>query len=559
MKMISSEKIRIQAFLVGLFSATLYLCIGLSSLLTNTLSNADPTRFGLAIALSLYSVTFYVATSKRKLVPEIVIAMSSFIFLITVPLFALAFLLSDANLAERVSVSLVLGLLLHYGVLRLSSKSGLIIGLLVTGLSLLVINSGHSGGLVRAGIFLIAANMAGFYISRGFHKRDFSEGQAREQIKKEWLRQRSARRAFDEALAENRRWFGTISHELNQPLAIASIEVKNMLQDFFNEKPNFYTLVSSAKKVQCNLSEISDVLDAIIGKAENSNDLVRLRLGWIKLMDAVLGAIEQIGVNRVEFPELLSQEIFPIDEVYVYSDPLLLKRVIRNFLENSIKYSSANGRGINLLLRRKGDRLSLVITNKMGVVSYSNFGKEDYDKIGLIRLGLGLGVGSRFTRLMNDSLPGHAIQFRQFGSKLAVSRVSFGPNFFSCRSSNIRSSGAIKVSVFSENNSLVGFVSREAAKNDVPINIYPISDLSEQLQIEIAAGASSLDSLFLVEICQGYLGARDFFGDDLYISMTDFGRFVFISDSDLDSTYQELGVIARFPVGVEGIFNRFAL
>jgi len=138
MKMISSEKIRIQAFLVGLFSATLYLCIGLSSLLTNTLSNADPTRFGLAIALSLYSVTFYVATSKRKLVPEIVIAMSSFIFLITVPLFALAFLLSDANLAERVSVSLVLGLLLHYGVLRLSSKSGLIIGLLVTGLSLLV-------------------------------------------------------------------------------------------------------------------------------------------------------------------------------------------------------------------------------------------------------------------------------------------------------------------------------------------------------------------------------------------------------------------------------------
>ena len=174
-------------------------------------------------------------------------------------------------------------------------------------------------------------------------------------------------------------------------------------------------------------------------------------------------------------------------------------------------------------------------------------------------LGLGLGVGSRFTRLMNDSLPGHAIQFRQFGSKLAVSRVSFGPNFFSCRSSNIRSSGAIKVSVFSENNSLVGFVSREAPKNDVPINIYPLSDLSEQLQIEIAAGASSLDSLFLVEICQGYLGARDFFGDDLYISMTDFGRFVFISDSDLDSTYQELGVIARFPVGVEGIFNRFAL
>lgn len=556
MRCIASEKVRFPAMLAGVFTGIIYVLLGLSSVLSGKFSDADLFRFFISLVLIFYSLGFYAITRRKECLSEVLIAFSSFCFLSTIPAFAFLFLVADAKLAERVSVSLVLGLFLHYGVLRLSSGLGLAVGLMVTIVSLVVVEIGRPEETARAAIFLFAANLGGFYISLNIFKRDRLDFDARNQIKKEWLRQRAVRKAFDDALAENRTWISTISHELYQPLAIANFEINTLLGGLSGAEPLITECKVSAKKIQINLNEIGDVLDAIVSKEEGGRGIVKLKLGWAPLSSVFEAAVEQIGVDSSEYPGLSLIDLPSFDELYLYTDILLLKRVVRNFLENAIKYTSENS-DLKLFVRCRGSRLFLILVNK--IASRQNlFGKSAAGGgSNSVRLGLGLRLGSRFTKVMNDSLPGHRISFRLSNSGFAVSRISFVNGYFSFATHRNVAGTQLRVSIFSENICLIDLLAREGAKFGLSVNTYSISDLREQVELEAVSGNTSLNSIFLVDVMQPFIDAGDYFGDELFEVMRGFGRFLFISESDLSLTYREIGVVKKFPSGIYGIFDEY--
>lgn len=170
--------------LAGLLAGALFFFIAFSSVNFGEVSMANKARFCLALSFIAYSSLFYLATRKKQVVSEIFVGLSSLLFLTTVPAFALVFLLEEDSLAERVTVSIVIGLFLHYSVLRLNCRLGALIGLVVSLFSLAVIQIGGSGGTVRAAIYIIATNMAGLYVCSSILRRDFLEGLAKSQIKK---------------------------------------------------------------------------------------------------------------------------------------------------------------------------------------------------------------------------------------------------------------------------------------------------------------------------------------------------------------------------------------
>ncbi len=231
------------------------------------------------------------------------------------------------------------------------------------------------------------------------------------------LERQEAAQARDRAEDANRaksRFLAAASHDLRQPLHALSL----------------YSAVLKLRATDPNIGEIAEQISkassALTALVDSLLDISKLDAGAIHPEVQAFDLrkfVERIGAD---FRPLAEQKglAFEVEtaDAEVLSDPLLLERVLRNLLDNAVKYTR-DGK-VRLLTRVSGDQLQLAIQDSgIGIApqerervfeEFYQIGNPERDRTK--GLGLGLAIVRRLARLLElqvevQSAPGRGTTF----------------------------------------------------------------------------------------------------------------------------------------------------
>lgn len=219
----------------------------------------------------------------------------------------------------------------------------------------------------------------------------------------------SARRQAEAANREKSRFLATASHDLRQPLQ-ALILFSEALKDAAKEP----TVERLAGQIESSVHALSGMFNALL-------DVSRLDAGVIEptwqhfciqsLFDRLY--VEFLPLAQVKGLEL----VMPIGpgtgctsekecNAMVYSDPLLLERILRNLLSNAIRYTDSGS--VSLCCQCQGSEILLEVADTgcgIGEESLPHIFEEYYQEDNPNRnRRLGLGLGLAIVRRMADLL-----------------------------------------------------------------------------------------------------------------------------------------------------------
>lgn len=225
---------------------------------------------------------------------------------------------------------------------------------------------------------------------------------------------RLAKEEAERANAAKSRFLATASHDLRQPL-------QSLL--LFLEALRPHVKDAAGKKM---LTHLGRGLDAMKDLLDSLLDISRLDAG------AVAPAFEDFSIQPLV--DQLAAAYVPVAAVKgltlrvspcggtVRSDPTLLGRMVRNLLENAVRYTEAGE--IALECRREGDALRLQIRDTGVGIPPDHLDRiwEEFHQVGNIErdrnqgLGLGLAIVQRLSVLLDhpvevDSTPGEGATF----------------------------------------------------------------------------------------------------------------------------------------------------
>ena len=257
--------------------------------------------------------------------------------------------------------------------------------------------------------------------------------------------QRRVRVACTRAETERRRanrFIASISHDLRQPLTTISLKVNSLLRDIDIDAP----------KLQAVLGQIKEQTIAIETMVNGSLDLSRLQAGELKVEIREV-ALPQLVKNIADSmrPEAAANNVSleaDCPPYLVRTDANLLNRILRNLLENAIRYTPAmtkDNRPGKVLLECRPDsdvmRIS-VVDNGIGIPrekfrkifeEYVQLSNPERDR----RKGLGLGLATvrGSVDLLRKHEPKHDLEYDSEvgqGSRFSVLVpivASIPPNF----------------------------------------------------------------------------------------------------------------------------------
>ena len=215
-------------------------------------------------------------------------------------------------------------------------------------------------------------------------------------------------RAKQEAEDGNRaksRFLAAASHDLRQPLMAANLFFESLVRRFPSSRHE-----PGVEYLRQSLAAMNELLDALL-------DLSRVDTGSIQidrqdfaleplLMDLTDAWSAMAGARGLDFRSVPAR-------VMVRSDPALIKRILRNLLDNAVKFTK-DGRILLGCRRRGGDIVVQVWDTGVGIPA-DKAGQifEEFYQIGnpgrdrRHGLGLGLSIVDRLARLL-----GHAVHMR---------------------------------------------------------------------------------------------------------------------------------------------------
>ncbi len=263
------------------------------------------------------------------------------------------------------------------------SQAALMIGLMIT--TLVVINLSYAINLGR--------------IFRGTIARDFEREQLLHELEEKKNKAENASR-------DKSRFLAAVSHDLRQPLHALSLFHASLK-------------ASLEKEDQKNLLALADQSSRALGEMLGELlDIARLDAGKIKPdpcrfpLASLLGECAE-GMQPLADEQGLKFRLRLPRKGCVKSDPVLLKRILRNLLANAIRYTESGG--VLLGTRRRDDDVHIeVYDTGVGIPEESlphifdefyqiNNPERDREK--------GLGLGLSIVRRMADTL-GHRIHVR---------------------------------------------------------------------------------------------------------------------------------------------------
>ena len=226
------------------------------------------------------------------------------------------------------------------------------------------------------------------------------------------------RAALDEAEAANRaktRFLASASHDLRQPMHTLSLFAAALRM-----RPLDAASREIASHIDTALQALSSQLDALL-------DVSKLDAGVVPVRETDFSAVQMLRRLLEEFEPAaqrkgLSLTLVCPSEAAARSDPMLLERIVRNLIDNAIKYTQAGG--VTLYLEPAGSSYRLGVRDTGPGIPVAEQGRvfEEFYQLGNPErdraqgLGLGLSIVKRLGELLSlnlamRSVPGEGTAF----------------------------------------------------------------------------------------------------------------------------------------------------
>jgi signal transduction histidine kinase len=554
------QRLRVGALFAGLSAGALYMLLALLSFLMGTQSVVDVFRIIISMFIVVYSAAFYVMVSGKVVFSDVFVAISSLLFSLTIPLLTYLAARFDASLMNWLTTSLIIGLFLHYSVLNLRAGLSLVVGFFSTAVAVgFVIIQGGSD-VARILVFLSMANFVGYYVGRKSMESENAEVLARLQMKRSWAKLRAMRTGFKEDVLEHKRWVGGFSHELNQPLFLASKIITDISAEVVREAIDRKELAALVKEAESQLRDVNAMFDVLVKQAQSPHETMNVNLSWVSVADVLQEALAHIDQGSLTTKKHIRFECDDTEGLQVYTDLYLFKRVLRNVLENSIRFSMSDHP--RAFFRASFDevtsRLVIRVFNKINAgEGESTAGLHFAERGEFSFLGLGLGFGRTFLARVNSAVPGQRTKVKVKKNRFALVKITFSDGFALRRieaASSKDALGANGLTLFSDNRILVGECASLVAKIGVGLKLRGIGDLVSEFCYDHAPNCLISPPVYIIEVSQAALSPVDYFGVELYEKMLCQGSYVFVSNFRLDRAYERLGLcVLRDSLDVETI------
>ncbi len=213
---------------------------------------------------------------------------------------------------------------------------------------------------------------------------------------------RRMREALDEAEAANRaktRFLASASHDLRQPMHTLTLFGAALTMMPLDERASHI-----AKQMNLALQGLSGQLDALLDVSKLDAGVVSVNLGTVSVQQLLWQLAQEF--DPAAGRKGLRLEVRCPEQICVLADPLLLERILRNLIDNAIKYTEVGG--LILEASSDGQEVSLrVIDTGIGIPEaeqervfeeFYQLGNPERNRI--LGLGLGLSIVRRLADLM---------------------------------------------------------------------------------------------------------------------------------------------------------------
>ncbi|MBN4989796.1 PAS domain-containing hybrid sensor histidine kinase/response regulator [Stenotrophomonas maltophilia] len=208
------------------------------------------------------------------------------------------------------------------------------------------------------------------------------------------------------------RFLTAVGHDLIQPLHAAQLLTEAMSQHIESE-----FLDSFLRQIRGALDSTDDLLSGLL-------DISRLEAGGLVADPRPLALSTVLDPLAQEFAVLAAarglQFRYVRTQAWVHSDPLLLRRVLQNFLANAIRYTERGG--VLLGARRRGQTLLVGVHDTGPGIAREQQAIEEFhrgDRSNGQGLGLGLAIAHRIAGLLHAPL--HLRSVLDHGSTFSIS------------------------------------------------------------------------------------------------------------------------------------------
>ena len=252
-------------------------------------------------------------------------------------------------------------------------------------------------------------------INRMSQQLELSRSELEQRVEQATLAMREQRDTAERANSAKTRFLAAASHDLRQPMHALNLLLTALQHE--HAKPMRDELM---QRIDATSKAMSGLLDALL-------DISRLDAGGVKPQVATFELLPLL-LNVRETYEGLAQikgiefHVRP-SRLCVHSDPMLIERILGNFVSNAIRYTPAGGR-VLVAVRRRGQHCLLQVRdNGPGIeVKDQHAIFEEFVQIQnpqrdrSLGLGLGLAIVQRLAHLLKHpislrSCPGHGSTF----------------------------------------------------------------------------------------------------------------------------------------------------
>jgi len=205
---------------------------------------------------------------------------------------------------------------------------------------------------------------------------------------------------FEQALSQARQFSDDASHELRTPLAIMRAELENSLAGNASAQKLRRIVASTLDEV----IRMSEIVESLLILSRIDRGTIELPREQVKLDEMIYSLYQETIILAAQ--RLITVVLRGAANVTVYGDPLQLRQLFLNLIDNAIKYNHEHGK-IYLSLER-GDGFAIVTVQDTGV----GIAEEDlhrvFDRfyrgeIGRSRDPQGIGLGLSIARWIAEA------------------------------------------------------------------------------------------------------------------------------------------------------------
>lgn len=218
------------------------------------------------------------------------------------------------------------------------------------------------------------------------------------------------------------------SHDLSSPLNAISGYL-DLIDNCLKDETCLNQVMHYHKRIQSGVHDVLDMLNQMsdVGRFERgsiSPDMIKVNLSWV--VEDVCDLLECNAKNKGIDLHVNSAG----QPIYIEADTVLLKRIIRNLVDNAIKYTECNGRVEVNVIKMDGKAYLQIEDNGKGISKtdikriFSPFVKM-YESNDHTSKGIGLFITSYFVDLLNGDIKVESEENK--GSTFSVSFPTLNP------------------------------------------------------------------------------------------------------------------------------------